>query len=330
MNRDAIEFELKKAGSFFRRQHWKEIMIFLLFVLLAFGFWFLQSLQYNYERKIELQIRYKNIPEEWILSENNPQTVKLALKDKGTSLLYYSNKANFTPVEISVKNLPRLTDSSLFISNRMLETELSKQLISSTSIVSIEPNEINLRFDSLSSLMATVTANIKLNTVAGFRLSDTITITPDRVKLYGNAKTLDQYKKIATKEVVLNNVSGTRELTAALDLPTGIKAEVEKVVLKIPIEEFAEKKLQIPVLCKDLPANYTLRIFPSIVEVRFNLPLSHFKNVDTNDLNINIPFRDFKANQKTGKLTLHLTGQPAWVTDVEIVPNEVEFIIEHD
>lgn len=38
----SVRIEIK---AFLRRQQWKEALIFFCFILLAFGFWLLQSLQ---------------------------------------------------------------------------------------------------------------------------------------------------------------------------------------------------------------------------------------------------------------------------------------------
>lgn len=60
---DRINYSFKSArmkiNAFLRRQRWKEALIFFSFVLLAFGFWLLQSLQQEYEIEISIPVRYK-------------------------------------------------------------------------------------------------------------------------------------------------------------------------------------------------------------------------------------------------------------------------------
>ena len=327
--KSALESMLLKTGAFFRRQQWKEIFIFIFFLLLSFGFWLLQSLQQDYERRIELPLRYKNVPSEWILSENNPKKVSILLKDKGTTLMYYFWNANFNPVDISISGLQRASNSSLLITNQALETAMSKQLISSTSIISIEPREIELHYDILSSRLVPVFSNLHISTRPGFQISDSIKISHSEVRLYGSSRVLDTLKMVKTKLITLEDVSKTIELTASLDLPKGVKSESETVKLTISVEEFTEKKVQLPVLCLDIPAGYILRMFPSSVEVVCNIPLSQFRELTVEKLEINIPFREFEENQAAGRLPVRLAKKPSWVTNPIIVPNELEFIIEH-
>ncbi len=326
--KSALGKMLLKAGAFFRRQQWKEIFIFIFFLFLSLGFWLLQSLQQDYERRIELPLRYRDIPSEWVLSESNPKNVSILLKDKGTTLMYYFWNAHFNPVDISILNLPLLSDSSLSITGRMLEAAVSKQLISSTSIISIEPREIELQYDTLDSRIVPVVANVQIGTKPGFQVFDSIRISYPEVRLFGSSRVLDTLNEIRTKLLTLENVSKTKEVTAYLDLPKGVKSDREAVKITIPVEEFTEKKIELPVLCLDIPADYVLRIFPSKVEVACNIPVSQFRGLTAEKLEILIPFNEFEENQATGKVKVRLTEKPSWVSNPVIVPNELEFVIE--
>ena len=320
---------LLKTVVFFRRQQWKEIFIFLFFLLLSLTFWLLQTLQQEYEQRFDIPLRYKNVPAEWVLSENNPATIRVLLKEKGTNILYYYWNARIHSIDLNVASLPQLSDSSLQVANRMLESELSKQLLASTSVISFEPREIELFYDTLSSCVKPVTAHVNIVTRAGFQVSDSITVSPSETLLYGSSKVLETLKEVKTKMITLDDVSKTIEMTVKLDLPAGVKPAPETVKLTIPVEEFTEKKIQLPVQCLDIPANYVLRLFPSNVEITCQLPLSQFRDLTEEMLDIVIPFTEFEDNQATGKISVRLTRKPAWVTNPIIVPNELEFIIEH-
>ncbi|MDR1525955.1 MAG: YbbR-like domain-containing protein [Tannerella sp.] len=324
----ALKLILRNTDDFFRKQQWKEILIFLFFLLLSFFFWLLQNLQQDYEKQVELPLRYKNVPPEWVLSEDNPQKVSILLKDKGTTLMYFLWETYFSPIDISVSGLPDTPDRSFHITARELETMISKQLISSPSIASIEPHDITIKYDLLSSRSVPVIPNVIVNTKPGFQVSGDITISHPKISLYGSSKFLDTLNGIRTKLYTIENASGTRELTVGLDLPAGVKTDQETVRLTVPVEEFTEKKVRLPVSCHDIPAGYALRIFPSIVEVACNIPLSRFKELNEEDLRIRLPFDEFEENRSTGKLPVRLTEKPSWVANVVIVPDEVEFIIE--
>jgi hypothetical protein len=324
----ALKSILRNTGVFFRNQQWKEILTFLFFLLLSFGFWLLQSLQEDYERRIELPLRYKDIPPEWILSADNPQKISILLKDKGSTLVYYSWRSRFSPVDISVPNLSRSAEQSLHVTNQTLKAAMAKQLVSSTDIISIEPHEIVIKYDSLSSRQVRIIADVTVHAKPGFRQSGDIRISYPEMRLYGSRKVLDRLDGIRTKHATVENASETKELTVGLVLPAGVKAAHETVKLTVPVEEFTEKRIQLPVSCRDIPAGYALRIFPSVVEAVCDIPVSQFRELAADGLEIQMPFGEFEASRLTGKMPVRLTKKPSWVVNAVIIPSEVEFIIE--
>ncbi|MDR2147851.1 MAG: YbbR-like domain-containing protein [Tannerella sp.] len=315
-------------GEFPRKQKWKEVLIFLSFLLLSFGFWFLQTLQQDYERRIELPLKLRNVPKEWMIPEESPQTVRFVLKDKGTTLMYYVWKSGFSPLDISLANVSPATDSTVIINVRMLRNAMEKQLISTTSIVSIEPSDITVQYDRLSSKTVRVTPDLKVNTKQGFQISDSIKIDHPTVTLYAGSKILETLEEVRTKPVTLENASKTKEVTTKLDLPEGVRTDTETVHITIPIEEFTEKTFQLPVLCIDVPDGDMLRIFPATVQIVCNIPISHFKDLTEESLEIHMHFQAFQDHLLTGKLALQLTKKPDWLTSYKIAPSEVEFIIK--
>ena len=65
-----------------------------------------------------------------------------------------------------------------------------------------------------------------------------------------------------------------------------------------------------------------------IAEAVCNVPLSHFKELCEDRLDILIPFREFEAHREEGKITLRLTKKPDWLTDYDLNPDAIEFILE--
>ena len=87
--RSLLKSITRRINYYSRRQRWKDIFIFLSFVLLAAGFWMLQHLQREYEQTLSIPLRYRGVPSEWILSEHNPKSLHVTLRAKVTPLLYY-------------------------------------------------------------------------------------------------------------------------------------------------------------------------------------------------------------------------------------------------
>ena len=89
----SVRIEIK---AFLRRQQWKEALIFFCFILLAFGFWLLQSLQQEYEIDIRIPVKYKNVPPDISFTETPPFVIIASLKSRSPVIVsgIFLNRCN--------------------------------------------------------------------------------------------------------------------------------------------------------------------------------------------------------------------------------------------
>lgn len=319
----SVRIEIK---AFLRRQQWKEALIFFCFVLLAFGFWLLQSLQQEYEIDINIPVKYKNVPPDISFTETPPETITVKVKDKGSVLLNYSFGRSFAPIEANMKTQPEKA-GKLVISRKDIESDIKKQLIATTSLLGFEPQQINAAYSKRIKKEIPVVFNGTIQTNAGFKISGDIFISPHNISVYASDLVLDTLKEVKTVFTEIKKGNKTVARTIQLQKVAGATFDPANVSVTIPIEEYTEKTLEIPVICTDLPARYTLRTFPSVVKVNCSLPLSRFKDVSADNFEIKISFADLEQNV-SGTLPLKLNKKPSWVDVATITPDRVEFILE--
>ena len=318
----------KKMKAFFLRLGWKETLIFLLFILLALGFWLLQNLQQEYEIEIFIPVKYRNIPVEMRSTEQYPQEIVAKVRDKGNVLLNYTWLRAFQPVEVNLEDIRR--EGNMQVSRRTIEAGISKQLLTTTSLLNIEPQELTIKYTELQHKEVPVEIDITVSLEPGYQVSGPMTVVPEKVCLYAHSNTLDSITHVKTIYSEVKKVNQTQEIKLRLQQKAGIQMEPEEVTVTIPVEEFTEKRITLAVICGDLPDHYVLRTFPSSVEVVCNVPISRFRELTESDLEIQIPFREFEARQTAGKISLYLTKQPLWVIHPVIIPDAIEFIIEQN
>ncbi len=317
-----------KINAFLRRQRWKEALIFFFFVLLSLGFWLLQSLQQEYEIEINIPVRYKNIPPDISFTETPPQEVIAKVKDKGSVLLNYSFGRSFVPIETNMKNQAEKS-GSISISKKAIENDIQKQLLATTSLVTFEPQHIEAAYSKRIKKEIPVVFNGTIQTNPGFHVSGNITIAPMNISVYASDVVLDTLNQ--AKTVFTEIKKGNKTITKTVQLQKVSEATYDptSVTITIPIEEFTEKTLEIPVLCTDLPPHYTLRTFPSVAKVTCSIPLSRFKDLSEDAFEIRFSFKDLEQNV-SGSLPIQLTKKPDWVSSVALVPDKIEFILEQN
>lgn len=317
-----------KINAFLRRQRWKEALIFFFFVLLSLGFWLLQSLQQEYEIEINIPVRYKNISPDISFTETPPQVVIAKVKDKGSVLLNYSFGRSFAPIETNMKNQAEKS-GSISISKKAIENDIQKQLLATTSLVTFEPQHIEAAYSKRIKKEIPVVFNGTIQTNPGFHVSGNITISPMNISVYASDVVLDTLNQ--AKTVFTEIKKGNKTITKTVQLQKVSEATYDptSVTITIPIEEFTEKTLEIPVLCTDLPPHYTLRTFPSVAKVTCSIPLSRFKDLSEDAFEIRFSFKDLEQNV-SGSLPIQLTKKPDWVSSVALVPDKIEFILEQN
>ena len=153
--------------AFLHRQRWKEALIFFCFVLLSFGFWLLQSLQQEYETELSIPLRYENVPANIALAPSVAKQVRIHVKDKGSALLNYTLGQKFRSITLDVQKL-RKDEMRYIVSRSMLQDEISKQLLASTTLTLFEPQALSLPFDEQKSKEVPVVFNGSIETEGGF------------------------------------------------------------------------------------------------------------------------------------------------------------------
>ena len=324
-----FQTQIRQVIAFFRRKGWREVLTFMFCVVCSLGLWYLQALQDDYEIEITIPVKYRNVPNNMAIIANNPQEIVAKVRDKGTLLINYLWMGSFSPLEIDVSKLPHEADSKdLSVSRRMIETGIMKHLAASTQLINFEPSTIRVVCVEQGSREVPVEVDLKLETATGFQLSDRITITPAKVRVYADRTRLDSISSVRTIPIRLTGISHTKTLTARLAEIPGMRFDPQTVRITVPVEEFTEKRLTLPIRCDSVPEGYALRMFPNTVEAICNVPLSHFKELSDGDLEILIPFREFESRHAEGKITLRLTKKPDWLTDYDLNPDAIEFILE--
>lgn len=318
----------RKTKAFLHRQKWKEALVFSAFVLLALGFWLLQSLQQEYEIEVAIPVRYKNVPNDIAFDGTIPEKVTARVKDKGSVLLNYTFGRGFAPIEVSMKALEGKSGDTT-ISKRKIENDILKQLLNTTTLTDFIPQKIEIGYSKRMHKQIPVVFEGDIHTDPGFLLSGEIILKPGYVNVYASESLLDTLQFVRTMPIHIQKGNKTVTRTVQLQPVAGANLEPAVVTLTVPIEEYTEKTLEIPVTCTGIPIHYTVRIFPPTVKVNCSVPLSRFKELSEDQFAIRIPFSQLEQNL-SGTLPIHLSAQPEWVRTATLTPDKIEFILEQN
>ncbi len=83
--------------------------------------------------------------------------------------------------------------------------------------------------------------------------------------MYASDSLIDKILEVSTVFTEINNVNKTVTRILQLEKIAQTEIEPQSVSVTIPIEEFTEKTLEIPITFSGIPENYNIRAFPSMI-----------------------------------------------------------------
>lgn len=316
---------LQNAGVFFRSERNKEVITFLLFLGLSFLFWVLQSLNEDVEASFKIPVRFTNVPDKVMITNDYPQYLDIRIRDNGTTMMNYLID-RFTPIEIDF-NQYQNKRGQFTIPLAKLTALVRKQLKNTTGLVSVSPDSLTLYYSQNQGAKYKIRLVGSVSTVPQCVINGEISSDLDSVTVYAPAYILNSIKAIETDSFVLKNLSDTTIYDLSLRKIKGAKLVPDKVKIMIPVEEITMKKMMLPVRTENLPENMTMLLFPASVEVSYMLPISHFTKVTSEDVEVGVDYGQIGKNGGN-KLAVKVLKSPSFIKHLQVIPDSVEYILE--
>lgn len=313
---------IKKLKSFFFS---KDVLSFLLFLSLAAAFWFIRALGKEHETTIELPVRYTGIPQDISVVNVPPASITLTVQDEGGRLFSYRNK-ELIPISIDVSRV-FYDKGEIVITRNQIIRRLSGHVLPTTAIFDIQPDSILIKYEKLSTRVLPVVVNGTYSLASQYELSSPVQVDPAEITVYGPKKMLDTMKVVRTQPIDLKNLSDTTIVRTKPAAVESFRYQENEIKVSFFVEMFTEKTMNLPVTIVNGPENIHVRTFPAVVKATFNIGMSQFNNMSENDLKIYIDYKELK-NTKGAKIPLQVENNTGYISNVRILPAEVEFLLE--
>ena len=302
----------------------KDALIFLFFLLLSFTFWFANALNKNRDANIEIPLRYTGIPQDVVISNKVPTEMKVGVKDEGLNLFAYTRK-RILPLNIDIPPASIKSGYMKMTSDQILN-RLSHHLRPTTTILNFNPDSIVVTFERLDSVILPIKLISDIELAHQHIFSDSIQINPEHITAYGTKESLDSLKKIYTEPIRFTNLGDSVSITVPLVSTPGVSYSANETEVKINVEMFTEKKVQLPVTFVNVPSKFSIRSFPAFIEVRYNIGLSQY-NTPQDKITVFIDYNDIKKSNQE-KLKVKVQSHSPKIFNIRTLPEEIEFIIE--
>lgn len=301
----------------------KDVLIFLFFLVMSTGMWTLHALRKEYETIIIVPIAYEKAPKGFLEQADLPKKLMVTVTDNGTSLVRYRWMHSFSPISIDVSGY---TDSTYSLQTAGLESEIQKQLNTSTKIVRISPGQIKLDFQNLTKKEVPVEFKGSVFLADQYMKNGEMEIHPKTVTLYGSKDNLKNIDHIETEFTKLDNVKGNINIRVTLKASDSLAFSQDTVNCILRTERFTDKTVEVPIRAISNKAGYKLRTFPVTAKVVFHIGLSNYDKVRAEDLTVSANSEDASGS----RIPLRTSGKENLIKVVDIIPDEVEYVLERN
>ncbi len=305
----------------------RKLHVFLLFLILAFGFWMLIKLSRTYTSTVSVNLNYTDLPNNKMLQSEPESTVKVTLRAVGFTLL--KHKFSKKKVEVSLKNSKRKKRSQYYLLSSNVLSSVNNSF-SKSEVISIEPDTLFFELGKSISKKVKVEPDLTIQYKSGYHLSGALEVEPEYITISGPQSVVDSVIYLTTKNLKITDVYDTihKEIAVVSNSKTSkLTYSHATVTIKGKVEKFTERTIEVPIKVKNAPKSYTIKTFPDKVNVVFQIGLSDFNRIDENDFEV---ICDYGIIESDGidYLIPKVVGKPSFVTGVKVVPNKVEFLLE--
>ncbi len=310
----------------------RDVIIFAFFLLLSFIFWYLNSLGKIIESDLKYPVRYINLPKERVLSEDLPSRLDLNLKGPGYSILKLKLSGSRAPLilDISTINYRRVPGSNTlsyyFLSSGLIQT-LKNQLRTECEIVSLKPDTLFFTFDRIIARAVPVIPDVEILTEKQYSVMGKIEVNPDTVIITGPKHIIDTVKSVKTRFKRLTGVDETITRSLLLRTSNEYTSSLKKVMLTVPVEQFTEAEINVPVKILNCPDSIDVKIFPDEVTIRCQVAVSDYNQLKERPFEVVLDLNKVNLNSDD-KIPVEIPNVPPFVNSLRVSPSKVDFLIE--
>lgn len=303
----------------------RRISLFLVCLLLAVVAWLFFALSNRYVYQVNTLTRFVNLPESKAFHPLQSDTINLQVEGTGWQLLFSRLRISPQSVDIDLREL----NKSTFVELSTQVRKINGQLASAQKVVNVLPD--TLFFDFSANKVKKIPVRLKqdIQFKGQYGISDTAQISPAFVTITGPGKELAAINIWETELFSLKDVSSNINMRVRLQRPAmaNITIHPSTVDIKIPIDEFTEKSIEIPLKIRNNKEYRTVKLLPEKIKITFMTALSNYSQVDRGSFDLFVDFNDWKQKGYS-QLPVRIDRFPTFSRLVKIEPQTIDFIIE--
>jgi YbbR domain-containing protein len=298
---------------------------FITCLMLALVAWVAITLSNAYSYKVKEIIVFKNAPQKRAFRPLQSDTVTVTVKGSGWQMLFSKIDDQDKVIKVDLSTL----DSEAFVVLSKQLSAINEEKALPNQVVAVTPDTLYFDFTNRSIRRVPVLVVKSINYQQQFTQSGNVVVKPAYVTISGPSNVIDKIKYWRTDSLVLKNVG--ENVNTQVNLQASAEGNIsiypKTVQVNIPVDEFTEKTVELPVKLIGNVDFFNVKVFPQKVKVTIITSLNSYADINDElfeaqaDLNL---WRVYNYNV----LPVKITRLPAFCKVVNIEPRNVDFIVK--
>ncbi|RZL50856.1 MAG: YbbR-like domain-containing protein [Pedobacter sp.] len=303
----------------------KRFLVLITCLICAVAAWLFMALNGSYEYTAKTELIYKDEPQNKAFKPLQPDAVDLLVRGTGWQLLF--SRLRINPQSITV-SLEKLNNRNFILFSEQI-AQINKQLETSQKIISIKPDTLYFDFSKRTNKRVPLKLTSNFSFIKQYGISSPVQLKPAYVNISGPQDELAKIKEWYTDTLKLTDLQKTTNARVAIrqNYSNNISIYPSSVGVKVPVDEFTEKTIDVPLRIINNKDFYDIKLYPKKVSVTFLVSLSSYQEVNEDFLDAVVDVSEWKTLGHH-KFTVKINRFPNYCKLIKIVPDKINFIIE--
>lgn len=303
---------------------------YLFFLAITSVLWLMMKLSDEYNKTIEIPLTFSDVKAGYIIVNQPAKSISISVSAEGFKMLSFALGRN-DPISIPLNMLQiKSMENGYFygsISTASLKKTISNQLETNMEGKNIKPDSIVFVFDKIDTVNVPVKLQSKIEIIPGFRIYGSPKVSPAVVRVIGPKHITDTLSGVATKPLVLKDISAPFEREISLrHYDDFLKINTNKVKVKMDVVEFIEAEINVPVTVFSKIPNLKVKTFPHDIMVKFQVAMPDYNNITDSLFVVGVEIDSLSALRNTS-LIPKIYNYPSYIENPRLTTDKVDFII---
>ena len=300
--------------------------VFLVFVMISTFFWLLIKFSKEYTTLVRFPIKYTSVPNDMVWGEIPKNSLHISTTASGFQHLGYAFGGK--KIYLDMSKIRSLGNDQFFLLPEEQISSIIRQFPSNLELIYRSPDSIFFDLSKKINKKIPVVLNDSLILAPSFQFVEKAAINPDSITISGPASLVSKVEEIETELFFKENIRKNNTETVRLKPLNIDKVEISESIVNVSlsVEQFTQNTIEVPIIIRNVPEGYLLKIFPDNIAVTFNTGLSNFESINQSSFHVIADYNKIdEDNSQFIPLDLKLLNDKAELVKFE--PSEVEFLL---